>query len=188
MPLPRLALGRRRAMQAGALQPAHAQAGPHPSVDHAATGRHVVRLERPRGQPAAARGHDSAHRGCDERRLDRLALVHHRGGKQLPRNHRQRRRYGALLLHPRLAAHVFQEHLRRARGDAVHERRGPTRPRGHRGRRDARHDVGRLLLRPVLHDRRPDLPLPNRRCAIDSDQLPLSRSTRIPLCCNTASS
>jgi len=38
-------------LQAGALRQAHASAGPHGDLDHAGTGRHVVRLERPEGNP-----------------------------------------------------------------------------------------------------------------------------------------
>ena len=84
--------------------------------------------------------------GATQRRLDRLALVHHGRPHQLPRDHRQRRRHGALLLHPRLAADAFQEHLRRPRGDAVHERRQPTRSSVDRGCADAGYDVGGVLL------------------------------------------
>ena len=135
VPLPRLALGRRRPVQEGALQQAGAQAGPHRDVDHAGAGRDVVRVERPRGQAAAAGGDHSADRGRDQRRVDRLALVHHRRQHQLSRDHRQRRRHGALLLHPRLAADALQEHLRRTRRDAVHERQGSP---GHRRTRRSR--------------------------------------------------
>ena len=104
LPVPRLALGRRRSVQEGAVQPGARPAGPHRDVAHPGAGRHAVRVERPRAQPAAGGRDDSAHRGRDQRRVDRLALVHHRGRHQLPRDHRQRRRHGALLLHPRVAA------------------------------------------------------------------------------------
>ena len=54
LPVPRLALGRRRQVQAGALRQAHAAAGPHPRLDHRRPRRAAVRLARPRGQPAAS--------------------------------------------------------------------------------------------------------------------------------------
>ncbi len=58
LPVPRLALGRRRQVQAGALRQAHAAVGPHPLLDHRRARRTAVRLARPRGQSAAAGGAD----------------------------------------------------------------------------------------------------------------------------------
>ncbi len=159
LPVPRLALGRRRPLQERALQQAGAATGPHGGMAHAGTGRHALRLERPRAQATAGGRDHSPHRGRHQRRVDRLALVHHGGEHQLPRDHRQRRRHGPLLLHPRLAADALQEHLRRPCGDPVHEQRGPSRHGRARWREDARNNLVGVVLRSVVHDRRSDLSL-----------------------------
>ena len=104
----------------------------------------------PEAQSAAAGGRHSTDRRSHERRVDRLALVRHRRAQQLPRDHRQRGGHGALLLHPRLIADAFQEHLRRAGRDAVHERRSRPDLGGPEGSDDARDDIGgvRTTARP----------------------------------------
>ncbi len=128
LPVPRLALGRRRQVQAGALRQAHAAPGPHPRLDHRRPQRPAVRLARPRGQPAAARGADPRHRRVRQRRVDRLAVeLDPDRGLQLPRDHRQRHRHGALLLHPLRSADVLQERLRGPHRLAVPAQRRPAR-------------------------------------------------------------
>ena len=126
LPVPRLALGRRRQVQAGALRQAHTAPGPHPRLAHRRPRRTAVRLARPRGQPAARRGARSRHPGVRQRRVDRLAVEHDADrGLQLPRDHRQRHRHGALLLHPLRPAHVLQERLRGPHRVAVPAQRRP---------------------------------------------------------------
>ena len=131
LPVPRLALGRRRQVQAGPLRQAHPAAGPHPLLDHRRAQRPALRLARPRGQPAAARGPHPGDPRVRQRRLDRLAVeLDPDRGRQLPRDHRQRHRHGALLLHPLRAADVLQECLRGPRRIAVPaQRRAPRRQR-----------------------------------------------------------
>ena len=92
--------------------------------------RAAVRLARPRGQPAAAGGADPRDPGVRQRRLDRLAVeLDADRGLQLPRDHRQRHRHGALLLHPLRSADVLQERLRGPHRHAVPAQRRPTRRR-----------------------------------------------------------
>ena len=92
------------------------------------------------GNPPPPEVRDPRHPRVRRRRVDRLAMEHdaHRG-LQLPRDHRQRHRHGALLLHPLRPADVLQERLRGPYRVAVPAQRRPAgreRP-GHLLRRGA---------------------------------------------------
>ena len=154
LPVPRLALGRRRQVQAGALRQAHAATGPHARMADRCAQRPAVRLARPRGQPTATRGAHPGDPRVRQRRVDRLELEldAHRG-LQLPRDHRQRHRHGALLLHPLRFPDVLQERLRGPHRLAVPAQRRPARRERPRDvvRRGAP-GFGGLVLRPVVHD------------------------------------
>ena len=74
------------------------------------------------------RGADPGDPRGRQRRLDRLAVEHHPHRRlQLPRDHRQRHRHGALLLHPLRVPDVLQERLRGPHRLAVlHKSAAPT--------------------------------------------------------------
>ena len=75
--------------------------------------------------------------GVRQRRVDRLAVeLDPDRGLQLPGDHRQRHRHGALLLHPLRSADVLQERLR-----------GPHRLAVPAQRRPARHERPRHVIR-----------------------------------------
>ena len=112
-------------------------AGPHPCLAHRRPRWPAVRLARPRGQPA--------HRGRPYPEIPEWA-----GGEWTDwkwntmliegsncRDHRQRHRHGALLLHPLQPADVLQERLRGPHRVAVPAQRRPARHQrhGHRVRR-----------------------------------------------------
>ena len=169
LPVPRLALGRRRPVRAASPTPGGCR--------RAARTRSWLTLEQngqlfvwndPQGNPPRRARDDPADRGRVLRRVERLDLGHDPGrGRELPRGHRQRRRHGALLLHPLRVPDVLQERVRGAHRHAV-----PADQVAARTSRPARttptgggdHAALRgLLLRAVLHDRLPVARLPRHR-------------------------
>ncbi len=125
------------------------------------------------------------HRGRDQRRVDRLALVHHDG--QTPTAARSsttsstwRTSSTSTARSPRYFKNVFEGHVATqymksgGRQDIRATRRGPA----------ARHHLGRVLPRTVVHDRRSDLSLRGRRARARSTAT--TPSTPTPSCCSTA--
>ena len=109
-------------------------------------------------------------------RLDRLELEHDADrGLQLPGDHRQRHRYGALLLHPLRPADVLQERLRGPHRHAVPSQRGSARHRRDGdGLRGVAPGLRSQLLRPLVHDQLAAQHLRRFQGRVDPDQLPLS--------------
>ena len=152
LPVPRLALGRRRQVQGDPVRQAHPAARPHPHLDGDGAQRPAVRLARRRGQPADRRADDPGDPRGRLRRVDRLDLEHPRHPQRpLPRDRRQRRGHGALLLHPLRLPEVLQERLRGPRRDPVHELLGPS---GHGRRRVRRQRPAAASRRPATSGRR----------------------------------
>ena len=167
LPVPRLALGRRRPVRADPLRPAGPARGPDPVLADAGAERAAVRLARPAAQPAARARDHPPDRGRVLRRVERLDLGLDPGrGGQLPRGGRQRRGHGAFLLHPLRLPDVLQERARGAHRLAVPADQGAA---GYRERLELRVGNGHhaalrgLLLRAVLHDRQAVARLPRHR-------------------------
>ena len=168
LPVPRLALGRRRPVHPGPLRAPGAARGPGPGPGLTLEeNRQLFVWNDPQGAPPPAGDHHPAHRGRVLRRVEQLDLglgPHRR--RELPRGGRQRGGHGALLLHPLRLPDLLQE---RARGPRRHPVPGDPGPAGRRRRlgllRERRHHaaLGGLLLRAVLHDRLPVARLPRHR-------------------------
>ena len=128
VPVPRLALGRRRQVQADPLRPPGPAPRPDPEVPHHDPQRPAPGLARHRGLRGGLRHPAAGAAGRGRRPLHRLDLGDrpHRG-LPLPRAHRQRRGHGALLLRALLVPDELPQRLRGHRRDAVHGVQGPAR-------------------------------------------------------------
>ena len=176
-PVPRLALGRRRQVQAGALRQTHPPTGPHPRLADHGGQRSAAGVARPRRVDAGARTHPADHRGLRRGHLVAVAVEFdpHRG-RTLPRDRRQQRRHGALLLHPPRLPDVLQERDRGPHGQSVHGVQAAARL--HRRPRQAlgRHlsPFGGNVFRTRLHDQlAAQRPGPRLHRGGGTDQLPL---------------
>ena len=146
----------------------------------------------PEGNPPPDGRDDPPHRRRLERRVDRLGLVHHHHrGLQLPRDRRQRRRHGALLLRALLVPDVLQERLRGPRRHAVHAAASAARTCA-RTQQAPRSCVGNTSVA-TYHGPSfmiDDLTYHYEDGDVDSrpHQLPLPDRRRTRSCCSTASS
>ena len=188
LPVPRLALGRRRQVQGDPLRPPGAAAGPHPALRQRRPQRPADDLARRRGQPGRPGDPAAGARGHRHRRVHRLDLERHRRRQRaLPRDHRQRRRHGALLLHPLRLPDELPQRLRGPHGHPVH---GVDRAPGHEGggvrRRGPHPQVGGHLLRAVVHDQLARHRLQGLPDQGHPDQLPRPDRRRTPSSCSTA--